>query len=442
MATDAKGNFTQGTCLFCVEPLPEVGRVKVIQYYNNLSDDVRHRVTPYSACELCYRNGLAKLDHIRAEYAKKELRTKLVYKHPRFVTERLTKYLESKGRKLPDDYKTYRSGGPRADCCLFCQDVPADYPVEVIYNDQFRTDTGTYACYECHQAIQKEVYDDMRGDTWAGFAGDAINRINAFIYKMEFDETVDEHYQHLIRDRDDEPNYNGPQGIFVEHCYFCKVMCRDSAKIIQVPVQISRKLTGGEVRCCQRCLSKIQRIRVTDPLVPNRNQLLEPEECDSCGADYTITVHEQRQRDMDGSVGKHMCPACAHKSVWEREYNEIFHVSNKEESRYRTHKCGYCDSPVLFDFTIPRRILQKRFISLENKVICSTCNYRGKFPIFVEYDAGSMQYIRYYQFSRGFVALIHTPTSNTQIETVGLDCRTPEEAPILLTRIRDGKIKK
>lgn len=435
---DARGNFTQGACLFCVEPLPELGRASVIQYYNDLSNDIRFRQTPYSACQSCYHHGLAKLDAARKEFAMRDISTPLIFKNGKFVTERLVKYIESKGRKIPDDYKKYRSGGSHAESCLFCSDVPADYPVDIIYNENWRVDSNTYCCYTCHESIQREMEPELAGSIWAGFNTETINRINAYIERMEFDETVEEHYQHLLIDRDDDPNYNGPFGTLMEHCYFCKVLSR-AYRIMQVPVSVSRRLTGGGIRVCGKCEHKIDRLRITNAMIPNPRTLYEMDVCGTCGADYPITIPEHRQRDADGSLEKHMCPECAHKTVWRGEPNEIFDVSSVSESRYKVNECHYCTGNVLFDLTLTRRILSKKYVSSENKPICNVCSYRNKFPIFVEHEPETLNVVRYYKFQKGYVAVITPQTSETSIETIGLECQSPEEAPVLLARIRNGK---
>lgn len=439
---DTSGGFKQGVCLFCFEPLPEVGRISLLQYYNNKSEDGRFRNTPYAICVKCYDKGVSKLDSARLHFAKSSLRTKLHYKYNRFVTERLTKYIESKGRKLPDDYKTYRTGMSNADSCLFCNDVPADFPVEIRYNDGWKVDSGTYCCYQCHHDASNELDEH---NSWAEQLGaDAMLRLTLFARKGEFDASVSEHYEHLIKDRDDDPDHLGPEGAYAGHCYFCKTVAPYAYKRIEVPVSLSNQLTGGVVRMCSKCNGVLLNFQNSDPLYKSLSTFVEEEICALCGVQYPVTTVEQRQREAVGSLGKHMCPACTHKTVWDSEPNLLSHFEPDfaqfqlgANPRYLKKQCEYCDRVVLLDLTIARRVLKSSHVSLEKKVICSTCNHKGKFPIFVDYN--DLENFRYYKLKDHYEVVITDKNNDIHIETMRLNCHNPEELPIILERNRHGK---
>lgn len=425
--------------------LPEVGAFKLFQFYDRKTDSNNSRITPYLICPSCYHSGITLLESTRLHFSKKailkganSLNTSLIFKGNKFVTERLIKYVESQGRKLPVDFVRYRNGGINADICLFCGDVPADFPVEQYHSEHLHTDSGCYACYSCNQAIENQVASLMRNDIFAGANIDSISRIQKFVRTGEFDDSVELHYQHLIKDRDDDPDYIGYEGIYTHNCYFCKSITPD-VKLLQVPVTASSSFTGGHVRVCSNCNSKMSRFRAEDSYALDPLRIWEDDVCDACGADYLISIHEHRQREADGSIGKHMCPVCTHVRAFRGEKDSIFSVKAKDGTRYDMKRCSYCSGSVLFDLTLSRRILTKNFVSDEATIICSSCKYKNKSPIFVERLPATNRINRYYRFKDKFIALVGESNPDTLIDTVELKCKTAEEAPVLLARIRNGK---
>lgn len=429
-------NRSEKICTFCGK---RDGSFAALALFESPASDAKFNLTWSLCCDSCYKLGPVQLEGFRNRLNRRGLKTQVIHKgNALFMTDRLKRYLDSRGTILPHDFETYRKGGINQDTCLFCKDIPADYPIyqymrsEAAHNiGLVKVPTQTFCCMECFSE-SKEMYLDhsnldprLFDDTPYNLRGNALERIRKYVIEGTFTDEVELYYQHRIGTKKD---LSAP---LKEHCYFCSKHLYSGYKILDVPVRVSNYFTGGRVRYCKSCEHEKNSLELTATNPADWSVLTRLDQCKLCKIQYAVNVFEFKNRETAGTLLMHMCPSCCFKANVAGENNETFGKREDKWSRYSECNCEYCHEYFVVDLTIASTYLKRKYVSKDTKLCCSVCNYGGRFPIFVSQEVTNplSSKVRCYQI--GEKVLFRYFRDTTVIQS-SLKRARPEEVPFIL----------
>lgn len=271
---------------------------------------------------------------------------------------RLSDYIDSNLTKLPEDYRNYVT----SRSCLFCDDTHDSYPIATFNGGQHHEDSGAHACHECFLEIEDartSILDIIPPATTH------LKRIRKYVYEGAFDFDVDLYYAH------DGDN------LMKDHCYFCnKDLIITEGDTIEVPMDITTEFSGGRVRRCGNCK------RTCDSQTGNGSMFVVNSwlktKCVSCRRDYAITPSEHKNRQNEGTEGKHLCPSCVYQNP-----SPLPSLDNYK-SRYAELVCSQldCEDTILVDRTLSKQAIKELYFppSTSGNVYCEKCNI-GQKPV-------------------------------------------------------------
>lgn len=440
-------------CAFCGKEVP--GRTALtLSLFESPQSDAKFSVSWARVCRPCYKAGVQQLERLRARLTRHQTRTEVIHKGDgTFMTTRLQKYIDSRGESIPNNYEKYRTGGSKAGLCVFCDNTPADYPVYKYALRQSassgpvrgRIPTQTSMCADCFEEAKDVLLEETRTEVKTLFQdevfsrkSEAAHRIRQYLYHGKFLEDVEEFYQHK-----DDPDENiSPDeeqlptvAPLKYHCYFCGELARNNYKVLEAPVIASHIFTGGKVRYCKSCEKYLQDLQRLDPKVIDLQAFMVAETCDTCQKYYSVNSFEHRSREVSNTINKHMCPVCTFKSNFKREQGiQVVMLPMQKgspDARHATCQCQYCNEEFTVDLTLPMRTLRKKHSSPENKVGCSACYHKGKFPIFVASpnSLSGIDRIRCYSLKNKVLFLYFR---NDEVVDTALQPIKPEDIPFVI----------
>lgn len=292
--------------------------------------------------------------------------------------------MQSKGSRLPGNWRKYTNGGDLSLMCLFCQERHDGIEVLVyptIHNSIEGADAcGAYMCDSCFIPVKAMESDRAayRGDAGIFNSKELENRIHMFVEEFTFKPEVAFHYVHL-----DE---NWPYENRSNKCYFCTNFIDGNARLITVPVSPTTVPTGGKIKVCPTCFDLI---RLSAPEVSlaalSENHGNKTTICPGCDDNYLITTGEEEDRIYSGTVGKHYCPACVYKNIDNLKplllNQPTVYSEDGGMNRFIYSECGYCGEDLDIDITLTKSWIDKVYVSFSGKLMCDACSQGTAGPI-------------------------------------------------------------
>ncbi len=296
---------------------------------------------------------------------------------------RLGAYIQSRGTKLPTNWKKYTSGGDLALMCLFCPEHHDNIEVQVFPSSmglEGADACGAYMCESCFIPVKAMEADRSayRGQASLFNSKELESRIELFVEEFVFKTDVANYYLHL-----DE---NWPYENKSAKCYFCGNYYGEDSRVITTPVLPTTVLTGGKIRVCSSCVDLL-RVMVPeislDVLASNFGY--KGMACPECGDAYLISSGELEDRDITMTHGKHTCPSCTYKGL--RGMTSILlrqptmYSEDGTLNRFVYAECEYCKEDLDVDLTLVKRYFETKYLSFDNKLMCQDCSQDTSGPI-------------------------------------------------------------
>lgn len=293
----------------------------------------------------------------------------------------LDQYLDSYGETLPNDWQDYSVGNKYDFKCVFCDDYHQGHAVPRIdpLRNKERDDLGIFSCDADNAYVQQ-----LRGQL--GFEEEAYvdrddndhsnKRLNLLLNGLRFDPEVYKYYKHLT-DKDRYATHS-------HKCYICDDSDWNEAAI-QVPVNFSTELSGGEVNICIDCKHDIKDINeVYQSLLVKT--FLYKECCPECKQDYFFTEEEMDYRvrvKVKDLQAEFICPKCAHDKLDKLEDTSVFYNFEDAAPRHTVPNrfvqlvCECCRRGFHVDRTVHSLYIDAVHKITETEYICEECYSAG-----------------------------------------------------------------
>lgn len=290
--------------------------------------------------------------------------------------DQLSTYIKTLGEIIPLDFTSFQAGAINYGKCLFCLNESVDNEVRV-YNPATKT---SYALevIGCCDTCNNQIVSALGAYYSQKLIPPAANsfRIELFNTKGQVIPGVEAYLKHR--------EYNLKED-FSDKCYFCSSDVRNVPhRTVSIPMDASYVLTGGEIRCCQSCYTKLDFSVFAQP------EKFRNSSCVVCKRNYVITIEEQNQRSIEKSTGVHMCPICARQVI----LNETGFLGLKSKDppieRYIHLNCEYCWHPFMVDLTIDHDVLKQKH-KINVRIACSHCGrYAHNNTFFIYYRSQNL----------------------------------------------------
>lgn len=332
------------------------------------------------------------------------------------MTDRLRRYISSKGLVVPSDIDDFKPRGSKSYMCVFCDSPHSGQPLvkyAVRGATVGATFTTAFTCWDCAEETLL-MENDLKGPKAKGGLFDEMEdttkaRLEAYYRYGKFDSSVDYHYIHS-----DTPSS--------KTCYFCKDVALEDYAEIQTPVRSDAdNFTGGAIRMCKSCRVECEHSfgkSKHEPLdIMGASQLVR---CSMCTDHYLIDTYEVEYRHIaPGTVNLHMCPECYHDQVTNSPPCRLLNSEDRTR-RFIQHVCEYCEDKFLVDASIQRSVLYKWHMSADKRFMCDTCAAGTDGPITAIKIKSRV--IRLYSVPDGIKVVTTLPTGEikTVVENVGI----------------------
>lgn len=269
--------------------------------------------------------------------------------------DRLTVYIESCARILPEDHYKYADSND----CVFCTNEFGNGEGFIVQKwiKGNRMRTGAKCCQTCFDKISNSIVMELDYSVIGPYNYHRDLRLENMA-QVTFSNDVSNFYIH---------NKENAQHT---HCYACMQPTQGNrAKIVEVPVDYDSDMVGGKIHLCATCDAAYYPLN-GGSYTPSEQEHIDYSVCAQCREHYLITSCEKVYRHLEGNKD-YMCPKCTHSNLPYR----LGKLNLQEYSNQRIiiQECKGCIQAQIWDL-----------MSLDNFTcteFCKDCLLNGFAPI-------------------------------------------------------------